>query len=154
MSVRSQASPPSEEPPRQKGDSADSRKEHRGRNLAEWVSLGLSILLILGIGGYLLVEALRTGEPYVVAEAQLQFDRMVKKDETYILPMEVRNKGEHALRELKVQVTYTPPEGKEETRDIDLSYLGESSSQTMYLYFKDDPKTLNVKAEPQVYNLD
>ena len=155
MSVRSQDSPPSEERPRKQGDPADSGgKEHRGRKLAEWVSLGLSLLLILGIGGYLLTEALRTGEPFVVAEAHLQHDRTVKKGETYILPMEVRNMGEHALRELKVQVTYTPPGGEEETRDIDVTYLGASSSQTMYLYFKDDPKTLNIKAEPLVYNLD
>lgn len=130
------------------------KKERKGRQLAEWVSLCISVVLILGIAGFLLYEALNSGEPYLVAETEILYDRMKKMDGTYILPIEIRNDGEHAIRELTIQVSYTPPGGKEETRDLTLNYLGEGSSQKRYLYFKDDPKTLDLKAEPQDYNLD
>ncbi|MBW3623537.1 MAG: hypothetical protein KY468_09030 [Armatimonadetes bacterium] len=130
------------------------QKEQKGRKLAEWISLGISVLLIAWIAGFLLFEAMQADGPHVLAEAKLLFDKMERKENTYILPMEVSNKGEHAIRSLRIQVTYDPPDGKEESRDVTLDYLGEGSTQEMYLYFQHDPKTLNVKADPQYYNLD
>ena len=126
----------------------------RGRLLAEWVSLGISLLLILGVAGFLLYEALQPSPPYVPAQARALVEETRPQDDRYIMPVEVHNGGERTLREIKIELEYTSPDGKRETRDATLDYLGERSRDRVYFYFDDDPRGLHVQAKPVTYRVE
>ena len=126
----------------------------RVRTLAEWVSLGISALLILALAGYLLRESGRGDTPYVRTEVRPLLDQVRQEGSTFILPVEITNGGRRMLRALKVEVTYQGPDGKEESRELDIDYLGERSSQTVYLYFDRHPRDLKVEAKPLHYQVE
>jgi uncharacterized protein (TIGR02588 family) len=125
-----------------------------GRLLAEWVSLVASALLILGLAGFLLYEAVQPDDPYIGAQVRPLLDQTRQEDGRYILPVEIRNPGQRTFRDLKVEVEYVSPEGKPETQDATLDYLGEGSRQRVYFYFDEDPRGLKAKAEARVYRVE
>ena len=123
------------------------------RKLAEWVSLGVSIVLIAGIAGMLLFEALRANSPFIPAEAVLQLDQVRQQNGRYILPIEVKNEGHHTLRDVRIEIAYDVA-GEQLRQDFTIDYLGEQSQQTIYVYLDHDPSGLRVEAKPVQYRLE
>ena len=125
------------------------------RTLAEWVSLGVSCLLIVGLAGFLVYETARGDDPYNLARTAARTDEARQVEAVFILPVDVENKGRRTLRDLEVELTYTPP-GKQQperaTKTID--YLGEGSTQTLYFYLDHDPRQTSVHVRPLHYRLD
>jgi uncharacterized protein (TIGR02588 family) len=74
------------------------------RRFAEWISLGISTVLLLCLAGYLLLQALAPDSPYLLAEARPLTAEVQQKGDRYILPIEISNQGRRTLRELKVEV--------------------------------------------------
>lgn len=146
------------QPSRQRDDKAAGKKTQRrdgaGRRLAEWVSLAVSGLLLLSLAGYLLLQALRPGTPYVVAETRPLLEQVHRKGSTFVLPLEVTNPGTRTQRDLKVEVRFRSAEGQWETRELQFDYLGQESRRTVYLYFDRHPRELQVEARPVHYRLD
>ena len=142
-------------PQSQAGESRGKGKGRSGvRKVAEWVTLGISVALILGLAGYLVYQALQPQPPYVPAEAQVLMNRVIEKEGKYILPIEIINHGRLTLRDLTVEVEYRSPDGKTETHELTIDYLGEQSRQKAYVYFDEHPRGLQVKANPTTYRLD
>lgn len=133
---------------------ADKRGRPAGRKLAEWVTLTLSALLVLGVAAYLVYEALRETAPFASVEVQVRTERAQQKGGRYIVPVEVRNGGRQTLKDLKLEVTYRWADGAAERGDVLIDYLGERSSHTVYLYFDRAPEDLQVTATPFAYQLD
>lgn len=77
-----------------------------------------------------------------------------KTGESYVLPVELRNPSSRTLKDLKVEVSYTPPQGEPETRELDVAYLGEKSTLTLYVYLDHDPRRVSVEVTPQSYRLE
>jgi uncharacterized protein (TIGR02588 family) len=125
-----------------------------GRTLAEWVTLGLSGLLVLSLAGYLLFQVSRPSPVSIEARTRLQFDQIRREGERYLLPLEVYNPGGHTLRDLKIEVRGESPAGEPETREVEIDYLGEHSTQQVYLYFDQEPRSLKLKSAPQQYRVD
>jgi uncharacterized protein (TIGR02588 family) len=136
----------------------DKAKESRSsrsakRKLAEWISLGVSVLLILGIATSLLVEALRGGWEYVPAEAVPQLERVVAQNGRYVLPIVVKNDGRHTMRDVRIEIEYEVS-GEPHKQDFTIDYLGERSEQTIYIYLDHDPRRLRIEARPVQYRLE
>jgi uncharacterized protein (TIGR02588 family) len=129
------------------------RKIAGGRKLAEWVTLGLSALLLTGIAAFLLREALRPQTPFVPVAVRPLWGLVERHEKKYFVPFEVKNQGRHTLRELNIEVTFVQ-DGKSESRDMLIDYLGKGSQQTLFMVFDADPKKLQIKAAPTVYRLD
>ena len=137
-------------------DSAESSRRLRGpRKFAEWVSLAVSIVIIVTLAGYLLYEAVTGGGPIVPAEARVRLDQVSRAGERYVVPVEVSNRGERTMRDAKVEVTHKPsPDMPPQTQDFTIDYLAERSSQTIYIYFDRDPAQLDVRATVLHYRLE
>jgi uncharacterized protein (TIGR02588 family) len=103
------------------------REDSKGRSarkLAEWVSLGISAVLILGLAGFLLVEAFRANEPFVPVEVQAKADETRQLNGRFILPVQITNHGEQTLRDLKIELSFTSPDGEPDKTDLLIDYLG------------------------------
>ena len=149
----SQANARSQERSGRPGETENTRQQSPARKLAEWVTMGISMLLILGLAGYLVFQGFQPAPPYIPAEVRALMQQVRQDGERYILPVEVANRGNRTLRDLKVEVTYLGPEGKE-TQDFLIDYLGERSQQNLFFYFDRHPAELQVETQPVSYRLD
>ena len=132
-----------------------SKERNAGRKLAEWVTLGISALIILFLAGYLLLQVFRGNEPMVPVEVKLGLDETQQVAGRFVLPVHIMNNGQQTLRDLKLELTYQPPEATEpESTDLQVDYLGELSAQTVYFYFEHPPGELKIEARPASYRLD
>jgi uncharacterized protein (TIGR02588 family) len=125
-----------------------------GRKLAEWVSLGISILLIVGTAGYLIYQMFLPRSPYLRLTVKPLIAEVRQQGKQYILPVEVSNNGRRTIRELTVEVKQETPEGQQSTREIKIDYLGEKSRQKAYLTLEQDPRSMKIEAAPSYYLLD
>jgi uncharacterized protein (TIGR02588 family) len=125
-----------------------------GRKLAEWVTLSLSALTVAGVAAFLVYEALRGDPPLVPVHVRVLADQAQRAAGRYVVPVEVRNDGRQTLKDLKVQVRYRSPDGKPQTNDFLIDYLGEGTRQKVYLYFDRHPSELQVEAEPLAYQIE
>ena len=137
-----------------KADDKSRPRRSTGRRVAEWVSLGVSLVLICGIAGLLVWEGVRRDSPLLPCDAVPQLDRAAKAGDRFVLPILVTNRGRQTMRDLKVQLEFRGEGGKNEEREFVLDYLGERSEQTIYAYFDQDPRTLDVRAMPVQYRLE
>jgi len=133
-----------------------SQSGHRastGRKLAEWVTLLISSVLVFGLAGFLLIQALQPHSKFVMMRATPRFENTEKQGRQYFLPIEVENRGRRTVREVNIEVKWKE-QGKPQSRDVPIDYLGERSRQTIILIFDSDPKLLRVEAVPTYYRLD
>jgi len=126
-----------------------------GRKLAEWITLGASIVIVLAVAGYLFVEAIREHPPVVPFEMRVLTAEARATADGFVVPLVVTNRGEQTVKELNIRVTTNAGGGdQEDTRDITIDYLGEKASERVYLIFGRDPAALQPQARPVSYQLE
>jgi uncharacterized protein (TIGR02588 family) len=124
------------------------------RRLAEWITFGLSLTLVLALSGHL---AWRLREPVtelVDARITPRLDRVARQEGRFVLPLDIANPGGRTIRDLQVRVEYRGAGGEPRSMDLLVDYLGQSSEQVVYTYFRDDPRTLSIRAEAMSYRVD
>ena len=146
--------PPRAEKPGGEQEPKPARKISGARKLAEWVSLGLSVLLILSLAGFLTTRGLRSEPPFIAAEIRPRVEQARRLGERFVLPVELSNPSPRTLRNLRAEVEFTPEGGEPEKREIEIDYLGQGATQTVYLYLDEDPAGLRIEATPLSYRLD
>ena len=130
-------------------------KRRARRRVAEWVSLGVSVILIAAIAAYLVYHGLRPRSPFVPVEVRVEPDRSERRAERYIVPVTVKNLGDHTLRDLRITVEHQPRGGGEsQSQDFDIDYICERAEQRIFVYLDEDPKTLTIEARAAQYRLD
>jgi hypothetical protein len=55
---------------------------------------------------------------------------------------------------LQVRIEYRTPRDERRSLDVLVDYLGQSSEQVIYAYFRDDPRALSIHAEAISYRVD
>lgn len=132
----------------------DRPRRATGRKLAEWVTLGVSVVLVVGVAGFLLYGALQEQSPFVPVEVRLLTELAREENGRYIVPVELRNRGRRTVKDLTVRVRYESSGGVEEAGDFTVDYLGDRATQKVYLYFDRHPRALRVEAAPFAYQLE
>jgi uncharacterized protein (TIGR02588 family) len=124
------------------------------RRLAEWISFGVSLALVLGLAGHLVWRMRVPVEDAVDARVTAQLDHVTEQQGRFVLPLVVENPSARTVRDLQVRIEYGPPGAAPESMDLLVDYLGQSSEQIVYAYFRRDPRALKISAEPISYRLD
>ena len=135
----------------------DKKQRPAGRKLAEWVTLGVSVVLVLGVAGHLLREALEDRPPYIPVTVRVLTEEAGDTGGTFVLPLEVANRGGRTITSLTVRVTTRPADGgAAEPTEIDLTidYLGEGASERVYVVLDRHPRELRVEARTVSYQLE
>lgn len=144
----------SQRPPENGQDLDGQEGQSTGHKLAEWVTLGVSILLVLALGGYLAYQAVRGETPFVPASVTPLIAQAKPEGNRYILPVEVENRGARTVRDFKGELTFRTPDGRWHTREFTIDFLGEHSKEMLYFYLEHPPKDLEILAGPQKYALE
>jgi uncharacterized protein (TIGR02588 family) len=79
---------------------------------------------------------------------------VAQQEGRYVLPLAIVNPGGRTIRDLQVRVEYRGAGGERRNMELLLDYVGQSSEQVVYTYFREDPRTLSVRAEALAYRVD
>jgi uncharacterized protein (TIGR02588 family) len=71
-----------------------------------------------------------------------------------VLPIAIENPGGRTVRDLQVRIEYRGTRGATESMELLIDYIGQASEQVVYTYFRQDPRTLSIRAEPISYQVD
>jgi uncharacterized protein (TIGR02588 family) len=145
-------------PPHSSIDSREGSLPHRPpqgvRKLAEWVSFGVSALIVVALAAYLVYDGLRTNGPIVPIEVTVAIDEAARAEARYVVPVKVRNNGRRTLTDVKVRVTHRSGGGEARSEDFDIDYLPEDAQETVYVFVDRDPREAQVEARALQYRLE
>jgi uncharacterized protein (TIGR02588 family) len=139
-------------------DSREGRGAHGGRTagrlVAEWVTMGISAAIILGVAGFLVWQGMNQESVFVPAEVKVRLDQTVERGGRYVVPVVVENLGRRTLKDFKVRVSFKAESGERESDDLVVDFLGERATEVLYVYFERDPRELGVEARVFSYALE
>lgn len=125
-----------------------------GAKMAEWVSLGISTLIVVALAGYLLVVALREKETSAAVQVEARIFETREVDGRFILPVRVVNPGQANLRDLSVEISQPRLGGLPEPTALVIDLLGGRSEETVFFSLKEHPATSGVTARVASYRVD
>jgi uncharacterized protein (TIGR02588 family) len=123
------------------------------RKLAEWITLAVSTVTILALVAYLLFEFAAPASPFVELVATPLFSDAQKVGESFVLPIDIENRGRRTVALATFRITIAGANG-EEYEHIELQYLARTSKQRIYKYLAREPKRGNVRIVPGYYRLE
>jgi len=115
--------------------------EQSPRTAAEWLSLGVALLVLAGVIGTVVVLWLSPQQ----APPRFTIERgEVRRDgEAFHLPVTVRNTGNLTASEVTIEGTLSH-EGREETASTTFDFIPGRSSVAGVLVFSTDPAAVNI----------
>jgi uncharacterized protein (TIGR02588 family) len=132
---------------------SDEHASRGPRRLAEWVSFAISLSLVLGVAAHLLWRMREPVTELVSARVTPQLDHVTEQSGRFLLPIAIENPSGRTVRDLQVRIEYRGARGTE-SMDLLIDYIGQSSEQVVYTYFRKDPRTLSIHAEAISYRVD
>jgi len=134
---------------------SDQEHPSRGpRRLAEWLTFGVSAALVLVLGGYLTWRMREPIDDVAFVEVVLRRAEVRQHGGSFALPIELRNPSRRAMRDVLIRVRRPGPADTRESVDVLVDYLGQRSSQTIYVYSSADPRGGAIDAEAISYRVD
>ena len=108
-------------------------------NWLEWAALVISVVAVIGVVGFLLVDGLRDeGEP-PNPTVELQIDQAYATDHGWIVPATVTNGGDEAAEALVLRATATVA-GAEEESELTVDYLPAGTAVEISFGYSAEPE--------------
>jgi uncharacterized protein (TIGR02588 family) len=101
----------------------------------EWVTFGVAVAVILAVVGLIAIEIPQSERPPApVAEAGIP----VERDERFVVPVVVENRGESTAENVQVLATLTI-DGEDHEGDQVIDFLSGGEREDLEFVFDDDP---------------
>lgn len=113
-------------------------------SLAEWVSLLLSAVIVLGLVAYLVNDLTKSSSEYISVSVSIEKDKIKSSEGRSIVPLKISNQGHRAAQSLKVLAMDS---------EIEIDYLAAGAEQIVYL-FVDDAEVEKLTAKASSYTID
>ena len=114
--------------------------------MAEWVTLVISTLIVLGLIGlttYFYVTA--PGTPAAV-EVEPRLAETYQAGSRFYLPLAIRNTGGETGEEVRIRVSLTDPSGRQEAAELMVDFLAGGGSSRGVAAFGSDPRQGQLEA--------
>lgn len=107
------------------------------KNWVEWSCFGMGLFLLVGVIGYLLYDAARTGDlpPRIV----FSFGSSEPASNHFLVPVVAANQGDRTAEGVHVQVILRTGE-KVEQAEVVFDYLPRHGTRHAYVTFSSDPQ--------------
>lgn len=117
------------------------------RSLPEIATLTVSAALVVFLAGFLGWHGLfvKRRPPALKASVLVEKARQSATLE-WTLPVEIRNEGDFPLQALRVAVELIDADGARRTVNVDLPYLAERASETVFVLSQTDPRQARPRA--------
>ncbi|MDP8949629.1 MAG: TIGR02588 family protein [Actinomycetota bacterium] len=122
-----------------------------GQSVAEWTTLGISVVVLLVLIGLVGYEYFTSGTQPPVIEVRPQVREVREVDGTYYLPVEVINEGERTAEDVKVRVSLTSDEGERESSLFTIGFLAGKDTEQEVVVFEESPTGGNLAADVESF---
>lgn len=151
--IRNEGEPETSSAPSQSSEgnslapTATSGKSWVERSPAEWVSLSISLAIVLGLVAVILFlySSGRSDEPTI--DVQPDFDQVRQDAGDYYLPVTIANTGDVTAEEVMVEVSFTGSEGTRETSEVTIRFLAGNATEESVVVFSGDPRDGDVSTD-------
>jgi uncharacterized protein (TIGR02588 family) len=122
------------------------------KNTLEWMVFAISLLLVLGVIGYLILASIRLGEgpPNLAVELGQIIPAETGK---FIVPVTVYNHGDQTAVDVTVEVVLMRGEEEVETAQVTLPLVPYNSDRQGVVTFSEDPRQDRLEARVVGYLL-
>lgn len=125
-----------------------------GRKFAEWTTLILSVLVVVGLASYLALLSFREPTRTLLPQWHLLVEQSEKRGDFFIVPLVISNPEKRAISSFKFAVLEVGgPRPPKVWQEIEVEYLGGTESQTIFLFFDRDPAAMQIEIKPLYYRL-
>jgi uncharacterized protein (TIGR02588 family) len=111
----------------------------RGRSVAEWTTLAISIILILGLLALVTYVSMTGGNEPPIVEARPLDQEIRHEGESYYLPVSVTNRGGRTAQEVVIQAELAGSDGSSEASEFTLDFLAGGETREGTAVFATDP---------------
>ncbi len=111
----------------------------RGRSAAEWTTLAISIILILGLLALVTYVSMTGGSEPPIVEAMPLETQIRHEGESYYLPVAVTNRGGRTAEEVVIQAELAGSDGSSEASEFTLDFLAGGETREGTAVFATDP---------------
>jgi uncharacterized protein (TIGR02588 family) len=125
--------------PRPREGSGEEETGQRGRSAAEWTTLAISIILIVGLVALVTYVSMTGGSEPPVVEATPLSAEIRHEGESYYLPVAVTNRGGRTAEEVVVEAELTGSDGSSEVSEFTLDFLAGGETREGSAVFTTDP---------------
>jgi uncharacterized protein (TIGR02588 family) len=116
------------------------------RSSAEWITLAISSLIVLGLFGVTTYFYLTGSELPAIVEVEARLAETYQAGSRFYLPVTVHNGGGATGEEVRVRVTLTDTTGRQEAAEIMVQFLAGGGSSRAVVAFGSDPRQGQVDA--------
>jgi len=121
-----------------------------GTSPLEWAVAAFSLLLVLGVAGFLLHDAFRS--PASPPRIILQVDSVVRAGRGYLVEFRAHNTGRTTAAGLEVEGEILADTESVETTQVTIDYVPAKGSTAAGLYFANDPRRHRLELRPKGYD--
>ncbi len=116
------------------------------RTTAEWVSLVISLTILIMLIGLLLYAFLKDEDRPPVIEVQPQLEQVRRESGSFYLPVEVENLGSQTAEDVSIQMTLSNENAHMEAVTFNIAYLSGGETVNRVVIFQQDPSTSELVA--------
>lgn len=122
------------------------RRDVKSRSAAEWITLGISVLIVAGVVGLTTYFYLSSANGPAVLTVEPRAEETYDAGGRYYLPITVRNGGEATAEDVRVRISVADPSGRQESAEVLVQFLAGGGSSRAVASFGSDPRTGQVEA--------
>ena len=108
------------------------------QNWLEWFALAVSVLAVVGVVGFLVVDGLRDEGQPPTPIVEVRYPEAYSTDHGWIVPATVTNDGDRAGEALVIRATATV-NGEEEESELTVDYLPARTAVEVSIGFSAEP---------------
>lgn len=132
---------------KENGNGNGEQKRHtqdEGRSLVEWITLGISLAILLGLAGLIVYEATVDDQQPTVIVVQPDFDSLRQEVNHFYLPVSIKNSGNRTVSAVEVQIRVEGEDGESESATLTVDYLAAEARVEGTVVFNVRPSTANT----------
>lgn len=122
---------------RNKGASGDEEKQER--TTAEWVSLFISVAIVLALVGGLVYQIFAGGNRPPTIEVKPLMEEIRQEGDSYYLSLDITNSGDRTAENVEVMLSLDSGEDDPETMQFQVQFLDGGETENQTVIFKNNP---------------
>lgn len=117
----------------------DEAKQGKERTAAEWVTFGVSVLILLALVGLVIFQALTRGNRPSTIKVEPMLQEVRQSEGAFYLPITITNDGDEAVGDVEIQISLASEGSEPETIAFTVQFLAGGESQEETVVFSKDP---------------
>ncbi|MCP9492936.1 MAG: hypothetical protein MSG64_00620 [Pyrinomonadaceae bacterium MAG19_C2-C3] len=109
------------------------------KNILEWIVFAVSLVLVMGVIGYLSYDAATLGNR--PPDIQVLLGVSESRTQGFAIPVTVRNTGEETAEGVRVEVELKLDGADAETGELEFPFVPRGGQREGFVAFKHDPNT-------------